>query len=186
MGAGCMISARSEKEKETVIMSLWFYILAQLSILAYALIGGVFLAFSDFIMRSLANTTGSGGIAAMQTINREVFRWIFMTLFIGLVPVSAILAGYGLVALPQPAGLLVALAGGLYIAACFGTTALFNVPLNNALADMEPSGEATVEFWNHTYLPRWTFWNSVRAMACVASSALLLIALLAMSSIRFA
>ena len=39
-------------------MSTTFFILLQLSILAYALVAGVFLAFSDFIMRSLALTGG--------------------------------------------------------------------------------------------------------------------------------
>ena len=39
-------------------MPIWFFFLAQIAILAYALVGGVFLAFSDFIMRSLANANG--------------------------------------------------------------------------------------------------------------------------------
>ena len=69
-------------------MSPVIFILLQFSILAYALVGGVFLAFSDFIMRSLAHTSGIGGVDAMQVINREVFRWVFMALFIGMAPVS--------------------------------------------------------------------------------------------------
>ena len=71
------------------------FFLIQFAILAYALVGGVFLAFSDFVMRSLALTGGAGGVEAMQSINREVFRWIFMVLFIGLAPVSLFIAGYG-------------------------------------------------------------------------------------------
>jgi len=65
-------------------MSILFVFLAQFSILADAILAGVFLAFSDFIMRSLAQTSGTGGIEAMQVINREVFRWVFMALFLGL------------------------------------------------------------------------------------------------------
>ncbi len=38
-------------------MSAAFFFLFQFAILAYALVGGVFLAFSDFIMRSLAQTS---------------------------------------------------------------------------------------------------------------------------------
>lgn len=57
--------------------------LAHLAVLAYALVGGVFLAFSDFIMRSLAQTDG---VDTMQAINREVFHWAFMVLFLGLAP----------------------------------------------------------------------------------------------------
>ena len=50
------------------------FFLLQFAVLAYALLGGVFLAFSDFIMRSLAHTSGMGGVEVMQVINREVFR----------------------------------------------------------------------------------------------------------------
>ena len=80
-------------------MSTVIILLLQFSILAYALVAGVFLAFSDFIMRSLAITNGSGGVEAMQAINREVFRWIFMALFLGMAPVSLAIAGYAWVGL---------------------------------------------------------------------------------------
>jgi hypothetical protein len=43
--------------------------------------------------RALGQTSGGAGPEAMQTINREFFRWIFMTLFLGLVPVSLIFMG---------------------------------------------------------------------------------------------
>jgi len=43
--------------------------------------------------RALGQTSGVAGPEPMQTINREFFRWIFMTLFLGLVPVSLIFMG---------------------------------------------------------------------------------------------
>ncbi|MEP0640528.1 MAG: hypothetical protein ABJC93_16505, partial [Roseobacter sp.] len=76
-------------------MSPFIFIAFQFAIIAYALVSGVFLAFSDFIMRSLAHTGGIGGVDAMQAINREVFRWVFMTLFIGMAPISLGSAAYG-------------------------------------------------------------------------------------------
>ena len=69
-------------------MSTAFILLIQFAILADAFVGGVFLAFSDFIMHALAKTSCHGGVEAMQMISREVFRWVFMTLFLSLVPVS--------------------------------------------------------------------------------------------------
>ena len=45
-------------------MSPLIFFALQFAIIAYALVGGVFLAFSDFIMRSLANTGGVGGVDA--------------------------------------------------------------------------------------------------------------------------
>ena len=76
-------------------MSTWFFFLSQFSILAFALVGGVLLAFSDFIMRSLATAQSPGGIEVMQVINREVFKYVFMTLFLGMAAVSLVIIGYG-------------------------------------------------------------------------------------------
>ena len=92
-------------------MSTAFVFLIQFAILAYALVGGVFLAFSDFIMSALAMTSGHGGVEAMQVINREVFRWVFMALFLGLAVVSLVIAAYGAFALTGTAGTLIMLAG---------------------------------------------------------------------------
>lgn len=162
-------------------MSPVFFILMQVAVVAYALIGGVFLAFSDFVMRSLSLTGGTGGVEAMQAINREVFRWVFMALFLGMAPVSLAVAGYGITWLDRPAGWLLLLAGLCYLFGCFGVTVAFNVPLNERLAVMEPSQAATLEYWTGTYLPRWTVWNTVRTVACVMSSALVLAAVVTMA-----
>jgi uncharacterized membrane protein len=167
-------------------MSPFFLTLLQLSILAYALVAGVFLAFSDFIMRSLALTGGTGGVEAMQVINREVFRWVFMTLFLGMVAVSLVIVGYGAINLAHPSGGLILLAGLLYLIGCFGVTVFFNVPMNEALAGMNLSEDATRAYWTDTYLPRWTFWNTIRTLACGAAAALLLFGLLSMTQAQAA
>jgi uncharacterized membrane protein len=155
--------------------SPWFMVITQFAIIAYALVGGVFLAFSDFIMRSLAQTSGIGGSEAMQVINREVFRWAFMTLFLGLAAVSLFLVAFGLTSLDGTARTMIVLAGAVYLIGSFGVTIRFNVPMNEMLAGMETAHEITKMYWTEVYLPRWTFWNSVRAVACVASSILLMI-----------
>ncbi|MEO0912627.1 MAG: anthrone oxygenase family protein [Pseudomonadota bacterium] len=160
-------------------MSPIVFLLLQATILAYAFVGGVFLAFSDFIMRSLAHT--SGGVDAMQTINREVFHWVFMCLFISLAPVSLLIAAYGGAFVGGGPGALMMLAGLMYFIGCFGVTARFNVPMNEALAGMELSADATRVYWTETYLPRWTFWNTIRTIACGLSAALLLFGLVWMA-----
>ena len=158
-------------------MSPIFIFLMHVAVLAYALVGGVFLAFSDFIMRALSLTNGPGGAEAMQVINREVFRWVFMTLFLGLAAVSLVLVVYAAVALSGPSAMLVGSAGLVYLVGCFGITIVFNVPMNEALADMDLSQDATLTYWSRIYLPRWTFWNTVRTLACSLSAALLLVGL---------
>jgi uncharacterized membrane protein len=158
-------------------MSMWFLIVCQASVLALAALGGVFLAFSDFIMRSLNVTGAPGGIAAMQAINREVFRYVFMALFLGMVPVSALVLWYGYVYLTGPVAVLLIAGALIYVVASFGVTAAFNVPLNTALDGLAPDSEAARTFWQAEYLPKWTFWNTVRTCACFASSAAYLFAL---------
>ncbi|NNF72727.1 MAG: DUF1772 domain-containing protein [Rhodobacteraceae bacterium] len=162
-------------------MSTSMFLLMQLSILAYALVAGVFLAFSDFIMRSLAITGGVGGVEAMQVINREVFRWVFMTLFLGMAALSVVIAAYAWMGVNGPAGMLILAAALMYLIGCFGVTVVFNVPMNEALAGMDLSSDATRDYWRQTYVPRWTFWNSVRTAAAAISAALLLFALLWMT-----
>ena len=158
-------------------MSPSYLFLLHFTVLAYALIGGVFLAFSDFIMRALSLTSGQGGAEAMQVINREVFRWVFMALFLGLAALSLILSIHAAIGITGPAAVLIGAAGLVYLVGCFAVTAVFNVPMNEALAGMDLSQDTTLAYWTHSYLPRWTFWNTVRTVACCLSSALLLVGL---------
>jgi len=155
-------------------MSALVALLLQLSILAYAILGGVFLAFSDFIMRSLAHTGGMGGVEAMQIINREVFRWVFMALFLGMAAVSVFVLIYGAINLTGGPRILIMLGALLYLVGCFAVTIFFNVPMNETLAGMDLSADAAQDYWTSTYLPRWTMWNTVRTLACTLAAAMML------------
>ncbi len=154
-------------------MPFWYLILCQVSILAFAILAGVFLAFSDFIMRALGAVPG--GAEAMQSINRAVFRYVFMALFLGMAPVSLLIAVYGATNLSMPGAVLTALAGAVYLLAGFGVTVVFNVPMNQALAGMDTTSPEAQAYWADAYLPRWTAWNSVRAVACAVASGLMLV-----------
>lgn len=156
-------------------MSTWFLILSQFSIIAFALVGGVFLAFSDFIMRSLATAQSPAGIEVMQSINREVFRWVFMTLFLGMAVVSAGIIVYTYSHLAGIGAVLIGGAAGLYLLGVFGVTVAFNVPLNNLLESLDFRSAAAVDFWKARYLPNWTFWNSVRSVASIGAAGLALV-----------
>jgi uncharacterized membrane protein len=59
----------------------------------------------------------------------------------------------------------------LYIVGTFLVTMVFNVPLNNAIAAVEPASAEGATVWS-SYLTNWTLWNTVRTVA----SALALIA----------
>jgi uncharacterized membrane protein len=69
------------------------------------------------------------------------------------------------------------LAGGvLYVAAMFIVTMVCNVPLNNALAAVDPASAEGASVWSR-YLKHWTFWNHVRTLASLAASALFIFAI---------
>jgi uncharacterized membrane protein len=147
-------------------MDPWLLTLTQFAVLAYAALGGVFLAFSDFIMRALARSPG--GAEAMQSINREVFRIVFMALFLGMVPLSLLLAVGAWMTAAEPVPFLVAAAS--YVIGCFAVTAAGNVPLNDRLAGMDPATPEARHWWRDVYGPRWTRLNSVRTVACFSAA----------------
>lgn len=58
------------------------FVLAFVSALGCGLIAGIFFAFSNFVMKSLARLPASHGIATMQAINVDVLnRWFFAAFF---------------------------------------------------------------------------------------------------------
>jgi uncharacterized membrane protein len=140
--------------------------------LGCGLIGGLYFAFSAFIMRALGDLEPAAGIAAMNAINTAILRSTFMPLFLGTTLASAALMVIGLLQLgsPRAAGLI---AGGLvYVIGMFVVTMAFNVPLNNALIR---GGERDAATWQR-YLVIWTRWNHVRTVASLVASAVFIAA----------
>lgn len=156
-------------------MPVWFTLLSQFSILALAVLGGVFLAFSDFLMRSLQKTPGDAGMKVMQSINREVFRYVFIPVFLAMVPITLVLAVTAYALLPAP-GLFMA-AAAIYVLGAFGVTMFGNVPMNNRLEASSADSKEGRAYWETRYLPYWTLYNTVRTAACVLSACVLLLAL---------
>jgi len=149
-----------------------------LATLGCGLIGGVFFAFSNFVMRALARLPDGQGIAAMQAINVTVLNPIFLGTFVGSALLSAGLAGYGLLHFAQPgSGWLIA-GGLLYLAGNLMVTQLCNVPRNNALARLDAASADAASAWR-AYLRGWNAWNHVRTTTALAASAAFAVALLA-------
>ena len=131
------------------------------------LMAGTYFAFSGFIMTAFANLEGAQGMAAMNAINRTILKSPFMPLFFGSTGAAVLLTGAGLWSWAQPGALQAVIAGLLYTVGMFVITAVVNVPLNNQLAAAEGSTDAET-CWQH-YLRRWTRWNSLRALASLAT-----------------
>ena len=141
-----------------------------------ALSAGIFFAFSTFVMQALGQQTPASGIAAMQSINITVINPWFMVTFLGPAVVGAVLAISAVTQLDQP-GAIYWLAGALlYIVGTIGVTVAGNVPLNDALAVVNPSSAEGATLWAR-YLTDWTFWNHVRTAAAFVAAALFTLSL---------
>ncbi len=140
--------------------------------LGSALVAGVFLGFSTFIMPALARLPAPQGIAAMQSINVTAVRPPFMVFFIGtaLLSIATIVVGVA-----DSDAYLIA-GGALYLIGSFGLTIAYNVPRNDALAAVDPGSPAGAQVWER-YLREWVAANHVRTLAGLAAAALMVVAI---------
>jgi uncharacterized membrane protein len=134
------------------------------------LMGGVFFAFSNLVMKSLASLPAALGITAMQSINIVAINPLFMGVLFGTASTCAVLAIYSLPQLQRPGFHYLLLGSMLYLVGAILVTIFFNVPLNNALAQVDPASAEGVRIWNR-YLTTWTSWNHVRTVASILASA---------------
>ena len=143
-------------------------ILCLLVCIGSGIIGGVFFAFSTFVMKALTQLPASQGIAAMQRINVVVLNPIFLVVFVG----TALVAGASAVASffpwspPRSPWLLAS--GLLYLVGSFLVTTAFNVPRNDRLARLESDSPEASAYWP-VYVREWSRWNYVRTAASIAS-----------------
>lgn len=144
-----------------------------LTTVATGLVAGVFLSFSDFIMRALRASSEQSGAEAMQQINQQVYRSTFMVLLLGLVPFSLALGVIGAIYVPGTSGIFLISGALFYVLGVFLTTVVCNVPMNKKLDAMALQDVATPVYWRD-YAQRWTQWNHVRsATAAMATLAYL-------------
>ena len=151
---------------------LWF------SAIGCGLMAGVYFAFSAFVMTSLARIAPASGIAAMNSINVEIVRSLFMPFFLGTTLTAAILAGLAISGWGEPRSIVTLAGGVMYVLGMFIVTMIFNVPLNDALAAINQSGAEGASLWAR-YLKDWTFWNHVRTVASTVACGLFIAAITA-------
>ena len=158
-------------------MSTLLFVATVAAIVGSALIGGIFFAFSNFIMKALERVPSAEGMLAMQTINVTVLNRWFLGVFMGMAILSLILAvvaisGWDSAQSPYLLGGAVAYFGGTWL-----VTGMGNVPLNNKLAAAKAGDPEATEVWEH-YLERWTKLNSQRTGAALLAAVLFSIGLL--------
>lgn len=150
--------------------------LVLLTCLFTGLVAGSFYVFSAMVMPALRKLPAVEGVRAMQSINLAAVRPPFMVGFMGSTALCLGLGIWAATRLGTSGAALELIACGTYLVGCFGVTAAFHVPRNNALAAMEVGSVGTVQYWTR-YQREWSAMNHLRAAAAAAASGLLALSL---------
>jgi uncharacterized membrane protein len=145
------------------------------SAIGAGVVGGVFFAFSTFVMPALRRVPPSTGISAMQSINRAAPTPLFMLALFGTGATCVALGVVSLTRLGEDGSVLTLVGSAVYLVVIV-TTAAYNVPRNDALDRIDPDAASSVATWQR-YLSEWVAANHVRTVAGLASAALLTVAL---------
>ena len=142
-------------------------------IVMFGLMAGFFYAFSVCVMPGLDRLPPTEAIGAMQAINVAVRNPVFFVTFF-LTPLVA----FGAAALAFQMGetrraASMASAALVYSLLAAVPTALVNVPMNEALAAVEPARVDAGAVWT-AYSDRWTGWNTMRTVTATLALALAL------------
>ncbi len=137
--------------------------------------GGVFFAFSTFVMKALGRLPAAQGLAAMNAINKAAPAPLFMLALFGTGVAGVAVSVAALRHLDQRWAAYLLAGTALYLV-CVIVTVVYHVPRNDALALVDPAGPGAAHAWA-SYLSPWTAWNHVRTVTALAGSALFIIAL---------
>lgn len=140
------------------------------------LIGGVFFAFSAFVMPALRRLPAVQGIGAMQSINRLAVTAPLMLALFGTAVLSVVAVIWAIQFRGHAAAPWMLAGGAAYIVAILITIA-GNVPLNNALAGLDPASAGSPAQWLQ-FIQRWTLWNHLRGAGSVAASTAFILAVI--------
>lgn len=130
-------------------------------------VAGVLLAFSISVMPALRARPEHDGIGTMQQINLAIVAPVFLTVFFGSATASVI-ASIAAFASDNTSTMFPLVGAVTYLVGCVAVTIRVNVPLNNALAAVDPATAEARRLW-FDYRTRWTRWNHVRVVAAVTS-----------------
>ena len=145
-----------------------------------AMVTGLLFAFSNFVMRALAELDSEYGIYAMQQINEKIINPVFLFFFLGTPLICLVIIVYSLSNFGDRQSTLL-LAGSIgYLVGPFGITVRCNVPLNEKLAKVQP--KEGLEVWKD-YQVRWQRWNHIRTYIGLISIVFLCLGLWYNSSI---
>lgn len=151
-------------------MATTLSVLTLLTSLGAGVVGGVFFAFSSFVMKALSGLPVPAGVAAMQRINVVVINPAFLGAFLGTGVLSLVCVGASFAPWDGAVSALMLAAAVLYLVGSLGVTLACNVPRNEQLARLDSASPEAAAYWPR-YLREWLLWNHVRTFASIAAAA---------------
>ena len=133
-------------------------------------VGGVFFAFSSFVMPALDRVAPERAIASMNSINDLAPRPPLMLPFLGT---AALCGGLAIVAFRSwgsASATWLAVGCALFLLGPFLLTAVANVPLNDSLAEVHPHAADAAKQWRD-YYDSWVPLNHLRAVGGIGAAA---------------
>ena len=167
-------SHRGQRCLERVTMGRAMFAGVCAALLGSAIVGGMFYAFSSFVMKALARVAPEHGVPAMNAINVVVINPSFMLVFAGTALLSAVLAVAAVLSWSAPGSALVLVGALLYAFGTFGVTMARNQPMNLRLGALPL--EQALGYWP-LYVSDWLRWNHLRTAASLLATAAFMAAL---------
>ena len=144
---------------------------------AAATMGGVFYAFSSFVMAALRRLPDGAGMGAMQSINVTAVRPGLMVPFFATAVACVVVAVTAIVDWEGAASVWLLAGSASYLMGTFATTAAYHVPRNDALAATHDDDPEAPSIWSR-YLDEWTRWNHLRALSGIAAAGAMTVAII--------
>lgn len=140
-----------------------------------ALSAGFFFAWSVSVILGTKKVSDFTYLEAMQNINKEILNPVFFLVFFG--SLIALIINTFLQFKIKPVFGLVLAATIIYLIGVFGVTAFGNVPLNNALNNLniDKLNAAELKNFRNYYEVYWNKYHTIRTLSNMISFILILI-----------
>ena len=130
---------------------------------------GLLFAFSGSVIGGLGAIEEADSIRAMNAMNTTLLNPFFGAMFFGGLISSVVLVAWASFDADLASRTLIFVGGGCYVIGVFAVTVVFNVPMNNRLADHDLTTATTSDIWM-TYSRRWLLLNHLRTLSAVIAS----------------
>lgn len=143
-------------------------ILRWLALLGSAIMAGLFFAFSVFVLQSFTLLLPSQAISAMQSINTNITKPLFILVFVGTAIVSMLLGMSSVTRLDERSAVYALIGCVLFLLGTIVVTVAVNIPLNNQLDQLDPNAAISAADWQR-FVDSWLPWNHSRTILNLAA-----------------